>query len=343
MAGTPSANSCSADVAALRDRRHPDELWVRLQPDDFRYTPCRSIRAIALVAALAVLPAFAQPAAEERIDTAVRDRVIAADDAGSLWIAGQFETLDVAARVHDFAGAAERAPSERLFLTSLATACLERTQPTLPGCASGDPIAKFAARDTDNALPWLFLAERSRRRNDSTALGANLDRAALQPRFDDYRGRAGPVYLAVARAAGGSADPTAALLATLRFVAALPSPAAVALDTLCPLGATAAPNGATCARVGALMAARATQFDARAAGAALAERFDPTPAGREQGVSAQRDARLASARCAEMRDAYARDLVGGDAARRARATSALEAWLVDAATRGEVAACERLG
>lgn len=301
------------------------------------------IRAFAAVGALAAASAFAQPAAQERIDAVLRERLIAADDAGSLWIAGRFETFDISARVHDFAGAVERAPSEKLFLASLAAACVERTLPTLPECGTGDPIAKFAARDVDNAVPWLFLAERSRRRNDVPALGANLDRAASQSRFDDYRGRAGPIYLTAARAAGGAGEGDAALLAALHFVAALSSPAADALDTLCPLGATVVEHGAACARLGAMIATRATQFDNRAAGAAIAERFDPTPSGREQGVVAQREARLARARCAEARDALTRDLAAGDAPRRRRAAAALEGWLTDAAGRGEVAACDRIG
>jgi hypothetical protein len=88
--------------------------------------------------------------------------MLTANDPRSNWIAGQLDRGDIEAQVRHFAAARVAAPDNRLYLASLATACLEPVQPRLPECDSVDRLADWATRDTDNGSPALLLAERAR-------------------------------------------------------------------------------------------------------------------------------------------------------------------------------------
>ena len=103
--------------------------------------------------------------------------------------AGQLDAGDAGARVSAYAQARTQAPSEMVYLTSLALACLEPVQPRWPECDATDRLADWATRDVDNGVPMLLLADRARQRNNAPQMAAFLDEAAVRPRFDDYWAR----------------------------------------------------------------------------------------------------------------------------------------------------------
>ncbi len=122
----------------------------------------------------------------DRLDEAYRARMLTANDPRSNWIAGQLDRGDIEAQVRHFAAARVAAPDNRLYLASLATACLEPVQPRLPECDGVDRLADWATRDVDNGWPTLLLAERARRHKNQEAMLAYLQQAAGQPRFVEY-------------------------------------------------------------------------------------------------------------------------------------------------------------
>src|SRR4051812_39890183 len=126
-----------------------------------------------------------------RLDEQIRLRVLSADDPRSHWIAGQFDSTDIASRVRNYATARVAAPQERLYLASVAMACLQPVQPTLPECDAVDRLADWATRDPDNGLPMMLLAARASKRGDNDGTIAYLELAATKPRFDEYASRGG--------------------------------------------------------------------------------------------------------------------------------------------------------
>jgi len=281
----------------------------------------------------------------ERIDEALRQRLTAADDAASRWMAGEFETLDVAARARDFAAAAARAPSETLYLASLARACVARTVPTLPECASRDAVASFATRDPDNAVPWILLAERARQRRLPAAdVAGNLERAAKSPRFDDYTQRSAPLYAAAIRALPGGGDRAVDAVAAARYVDRAAGGLAPALAALCGPkrelpGETV---GRACVRIAALMIERAPNAADQAMGASLAGANAASDSARALADSTGRAIAARRQRCTETFDHLARIAAGPAGAADAKARDAAAAWPDDRARLGELAACERL-
>ena len=78
------------------------------------------------------------------------------------------------------------APDNRLYLATLATACMQPVQPRLPECEAVDRLADWATRDRDNGWPSLLLADRARQHGNAEAMLAYLQQAAAQPRFVEY-------------------------------------------------------------------------------------------------------------------------------------------------------------
>jgi len=121
-----------------------------------------------------------------RVDEQIRFRVLSADDPRSHWIAGLFDTTDIASKVRNYATARVAAPQETLYIASLALACLQPVQPALPECDAVDRLADWATRDADNGLPTMLLAARASKRGDNDGTIAYLELAATKPRFDEY-------------------------------------------------------------------------------------------------------------------------------------------------------------
>lgn len=226
-------------------------------------------------------------------------------------------------------------------MASLADACMRPASPQPDECGRRDPIAYFASRDADNAVPWVLQAERARRRNAASALADNLERAARSARYDDYGGRAGAIWWTVLSGIASPADRTAAAL----YAMAVPSGSGAlsALEAVCapttrPLDARIGP---ACVRLGALMVERATSFSDRRAGAQIAQSSSPSESGRALAQASAREVVAAQERCRETRVALER-LAAGDAAGRSRAAAAAERFLVERARGGEPAACDAL-
>ena len=129
MAGRCSANSCLASV-------HSGTRRIRVA------VLLGTLLFGAHVAAQLATPPTATVAATpsrwqeqvDRLDEAYRGRMLTANDPRSNWIAGQLDRGDIEAQVRHFAAARVAAPDNRLYLASLATACLEPVQPRLPEC-----------------------------------------------------------------------------------------------------------------------------------------------------------------------------------------------------------------
>lgn len=282
-------------------------------------------------------------AAFERIDQALRDRVATADSADAHFVRGLQATMDPGARVAGYAEAWRRQPAEMLFLASFADACMVRAVPAWPDCAAADPVSRWAARDADNAVPRVLLAERARQRGDLPGMREQLGHAADLKRFDAYRARGGPtVWRVLAGVPAVAREPETPFAATA--LGGLRADVATTEATLlCQNGAPGvAPEvGSSCKRLARAMADHADSYAARLVGLALAWSWAADEAERRR-LAAERDRLTASSlECGNARlaliEGLNRDAVSRDAARRAEA-GALE----DALTLDEPAACARL-
>jgi hypothetical protein len=280
-------------------------------------------------------------AAYARLEEAVAQKVVGADDAPSRYVSGRLSGFDLAAQARDYAAALARAPKEPLYIASLADTCLRPTSPPLPECAERDAVGYFAARDADNAVPWLLQAERARRRNAMPAMVDNLERAARAQRYDDYGGRAGALWWTVLAPVAAPADRAAAAL----YAMGVPSATGVlgALESVCsPTTRGADPRiGAACVRLGGLMAERATSYVDRRAGAQIALAASGSASGRDAAQAVARDVVAAQERCREARGRL-EQLAAGDGASQSRAATAAERFLTARARGGEPAACTAL-
>ena len=273
------------------------------------------------------------------IDDALRAQWLVATTPRANWLAGALDPGDPAA-VARLAAARVAAPDDRLFLATLATACLAPVRPRPPECDAVDRLADWATRDVDNGVPSLLLADRARQRNNVAATLAFLDEAAARPRFDDYWNRGALVIWEDVRVLPGPYDPAARALVAASYGLRWNAFAAGAIDGLCRDGQ--APTDAilaACAAAGNAVAQRAATWSLRIAGARLAERSAaPGPAqaaARQQLAAVQRRAYD----CAEGGNAIAAGLESADAGGRARAVAQWEARVARDAREGEVAAC----
>jgi hypothetical protein len=272
----------------------------------------------------------------DALDQALRARALVSSEPRELWIAAQLDSVDPWQRVSALAQARTRMPGEKLFLASLAMACLAPLQPLPAECDATDRLADWATRDADNGVPSLLLADRARRRNNTASMLAFLEEAATRPRFDDYENRGALIVWEAVRALPGDADPAARAQEAAAFGLAHTSQVAAALQSLCRDAARVADNiRAACAAAGNAAAQRASTWSLRIAGAQLAERAQASNAG-QQLAEVQRRAFA----CAEAGNAIAQALESGDPAARANAVGQWQARLAHEAEGGEVASCK---
>ncbi|MEO8487814.1 MAG: hypothetical protein ABI585_15920 [Betaproteobacteria bacterium] len=278
----------------------------------------------------------------ERIDEAMRDRVATSDSADALFVRGLQATMDPGARVASYAEAWRRQPAELLFLASFADACMVRAVPAWPDCAAVDPVSRWAARDADNAVPRVLLAERARQRGDLPGMREQLGYAADLARFVSYRPRGGPAVWRVLSGIPAVAREPEAPFAAAALGSMRADVATTEATQLCQNGApgVGVEVAEPCKRLARAMADHADTFGARLIGLALAWSWAGDDAERRR-LAAERDrVTAASLACGEARLAWIerlnRDAASRDAARRAEAAS-----LDDAATLDEPAACAR--
>jgi len=308
------------------------------------------LRVIATAALLAASCAFAQNGSRitettpqpsrwqqevDALDQALRARALVSNDPRELWIAAQLDAVDPWQRVTALAQARARAPEEKLFLASLAMACLAPLLPLPPECDATDRLADWATRDADNGVPSLLLADRSRRRNNTASMVAFLEEAATRPRFDDYENRGALLVWDTVRALPGTVDPAARAQAAAAFGVTHISQVPATLQSLCRDAASVADNiRAACAGAGNAAAQRASTWSLRIAGAKLAERARAPDAQRQLAGVQQR-----AFECAEAGNPVAQALESPDAAVRAKGVAQWEARLARESKAGEVATC----
>lgn len=291
------------------------------------------------IAEPAPAPASRWQGERDALDQALRSRVTAATTPRERWIDAIWGDADPWARAELLAEVRARVPDEKLFLASLAIACLAPLQPLPAACDATDRLADWALRDADNGVPTLLLADRARQRNNITAMIAYLDEAATRPRFDDYAGRASLLLWEAIRDVPGTADPAARVELAIDYARAQASYPARQIAALCRSPAALPDRGsAACRAAGNALALRGATWALRLAGAQLAERSADAgtlAAARQQLSTVQRRAY----ECAESSSATVADLQSTDAALRAHAIAQWEARLRQQAQRGEAASC----
>jgi hypothetical protein len=275
-----------------------------------------------------------------RMDDAMRTRVLSGDAPRSRWLAAEIDRSDIDSQVANLAQARNRVPTEKLYLASLALACLERVQPLPAACDATDRLADWATRDADNGLPSLLLAERAQQRNNGTSMLAYLEEAATRPRFDDYRARGGLFIWEEVRLLPGSDEAAARVELAATWGLARPAYGTGSLQSLCRdaarFGDTA--RGA-CAAVGNAMAQRGSTWMLRTAGARIAERNATTPDAQARAAAQLADVQRRAYDCAQQGNPVATALQSPDAAVRAAAVAQWDARLRREADVGEVATC----
>jgi hypothetical protein len=285
---------------------------------------------------------FAQE--KDNLEGALRAQTLTAAEPRDLWIAGQLDSVDPWAQASALAQARTRAPTEMIYVASLASACLAPVRPLPPECDAVDRLADWAIRDGDNGVPVLLLAERARARNNAQAMVAFLEEAATRSRFDDYRNRGALLIWEAVRALPGSVDPAARAELAATLVAARESYAAQQMQTLCrDPGKLAESVRNACAAAGSAAAQRAATWSLRAAGARLAQRS--AAPGSQYDAAQQRlsEVQQRTLECAQAGNAISQALESSDASVRARAVTQWEARLAREARIGEVAACQSPG
>jgi hypothetical protein len=276
----------------------------------------------------------------DQLDAALRAGGLIATDPRGRWIAGALDAGDPAGQVVAFAQARQAAPSEKVYLASLAMACLVPMQPLPDACDATDRLADWATRDVENGVPSLLMADRARRRNNAASLVAFLEEAAQRPRFDDYWNQGALLIWEAVRALPGGADP-AAQAELVASYGAFREPFVVRqMQSLCRDAGSVADNvRIACHNAGNAVAQRAATWALRIAGARLAER-SATPGAQLAAAQAQlADVQRRAYDCAESGNEVATALESTDAAVRARAVAKWETRLTQVARIGEPAAC----
>ena len=309
-----------------------------------------ALLALACGAALAQTPVPDGPrtpslpeAAFERIDAALRDRVASADSPDAHFVRGLQATMDPGARIAGYAEAWRQQPSNLLYLSSFADACMVRALPAWPECAATDPVSRWAARDADNAVPRVLLAERARQRGDLPGMREQLAHAAEMRRFDSYRPRgAQAVWRVLAAVPAVAREPETPFAATA-LGAMRADVATTEAALLCQNGSPGVgPEvAAACRGLARSMAERADTYAARLVGLALAWSWAADDAERRRLVGERDRVTAASLECGSARlamiEALNRDAASRDASRRTEA-----GLLEDAGPLDEPAACARL-
>ena len=277
----------------------------------------------------------------DRLDDAFRARMLTANDPRSNWIAGQLDRGDIEAQVRHFAAARVAAPDSKLYLATLAIACLEPVQPRPPECDAVDRLADWATRDADNGWPSLLLADRARQHRNPEAMLAHLTSAAAQPRFVEYW-EAGSLAIREAVLAMPVEGESAAKL-ELAVMYAMPRQliwTRAARATCMGGGERSEAVRKTCAQLGAAMRERGSTWMTRLVGARMIEVNVGTPELKAMAGKSLAQVRAQVAACAFATSPMLDGLESADAATRAKAIAAWDQWLAQEALVGEARACE---
>lgn len=278
----------------------------------------------------------------DRLDTDLRLRLLAPSDPRGHWLAAQFDLTDIESKVRNLASARVDAPDNRLYLASLAFACMQPTRPQLPACAAVDRLADWAIRDAGNGVPTFLLGFRALERGQANAAVAYVDEAAAVPRYDDYWSEGPQQWWSYLRPLAVDVDPAAKAKAAATYALEQDLGWTGALHLLCadPRGRTE-PVRAACAKLGTAMGERAATFALRRAGARIAE-IDAADAKSRAAAQAQAASILeASARCTAAQPDFEAAFESPDSRVRTRGIDEFDAWVSTQAKDGEVAACER--
>ena len=316
-----------------------------------------AVVAAALLCAFAVAPAGAQQSAApesrddappsrwqaqvDSLDEAFRSRMLTANEPRANWIAGQLDQGDIASQVRHFAAARVAAPDNKLYLATLATACMQPVRPPLPDCESVDRLADWATRDRDNGWPSLLLADRARQRGNAESMLADLQQAAAQPRFAEYWEAGSLEIWEAVRAMPVEGEQAAKLELAVMYAMArsLAWPNAARATCMGSAERTAAVRAA-CAELGAAMRERGSTWMSRLIGGRMA-----VANAASTGSKSVAEGKLASVRgqiaaCSRSTGSILDGLEAADAATRAKSVAEWDAWLRREAAVGEARACE---
>ncbi|MEO8344871.1 MAG: hypothetical protein ABI607_04170 [Betaproteobacteria bacterium] len=310
----------------------------------------------ALCAIVAVTPALAQQLAPlvavdakpsrwqadvDRLDDAFRARMLVANDPRSNWVAGELDRGDIESQVTHFAAARTAAPGNKLYLSTLAIACMELTQPRLPECDAVDRLADWATRDTDNGWPSVLLADRARQHRTPDAMLAHLESAAAQPRFVEYWEAGSLEFWEAVRAMPIDGEEAAKLeLAVMYAMPRLLAWTNAARSTCSGAAERSDAVRTACVQLGTAMRERGSTWMTRLIGARLARANVDSAEAKAAADKALATVRAQVAACARATGPILDGLEASDAATRAKAVSEWDRWLRREAAVGEARACE---
>ena len=277
----------------------------------------------------------------DSLDEAFRSRMLTANEPRANWIAGQLDQGDIESQVRHFAVARIAAPDNRLYLATLATACMQPVRPPLPECEAVDRLADWATRDRDNGWPSLLLADRARQHGNAESMLAYLQQAAAQPRFVDYWEAGSLEIWEAVRAMPVDAEPAAKLELAVMYAMARSLAWPNAARATCMGSAERAVAVRTaCAELGAAMRERGSTWMSRLIGGRMA-----VANAASTGSKSVAEGKLASVRgqiaaCSRSTGSILDGLEAADAATRAKSVAEWDAWLRREAAVGEARACE---
>jgi len=313
--------------------------------------------ACAFVCTLAVLPAGAQQSAApelradappsrwqaqvDSLDEAFRSRMLTANEPRSNWIAGQLDQGDIESQVRHFAAARVAAPDNKLYLATLATACMQPVRPPLPQCEAVDRLADWATRDRDNGWPSLLLADRARQHGNAESMLAYLQQAAAQPRFVEYWEAGSLEIWEAVRAMPVDGEQAAKLeLAVMYAMARSLAWPNAARATCMGSAERALAVRAACADLGAAMRERGSTWMSRLIGARMAVANAASAGSKSSAEGKLSSVRGQIAACSRSTGSILDGLEAADAATRAKSVAEWDAWLQREAAVGEARACE---
>jgi hypothetical protein len=279
----------------------------------------------------------------DRLDSDLRLRLLAVNSPREHWLAAQFDVTDIALQVENLASARVAAPDNRLYLATLAFACMQPTHPQLPACAEVDRLADWATRDRDNGVPAFLLGYRARERGENAAsVAAYVEEAAAAPRFDDYWSMGPQQWWGYLDTLAIGVDPAVKAKAAATYALEHDLGWTFALRVLCvETRASGDPVRPACAKLGLAMAERASTFALRRAGARIAEVDAPGADARDSARKLQAAIVVANARCTVAGPDFENALESSATTERAKGVGEFGDWVNAQARSGEVAACEQ--
>ena len=266
--------------------------------------------------------------------------MLTASDPRSNWIAGQLDRGDIASQVRHFAAARVAAPDNKLYLATLATACLEPVQPRLPECEAVDRLADWATRDADNGWPSLLLAERARQHGNQEAMLAHLLRAAAQPRFAEYWEAGSLEIWEAVRAMPVEGEDAAKLELAVMYAMTRSLAWPNAARALCMgTGERTDAVRSACVQLGEGMRERGSTWMSRLIGGRLVQSNAGSTEAKAAALNALASTRAQIAACSRSTGPILDGLQAADAATRAKAVAEWDRWLRREAAIGEARAC----